>query len=354
MKNLIKALSSMSLALTLNACSSGHNGSGGTPFASVKSTVNSSDNSTNDFDYSLLMFKQSGVCGVDDMQEQFVSAEPVKIGTAVDGKDKYAEAAILLYPNGKYEAVYKEEDMIDHSENHFSYQRYRARNLQGTWTKQNGKLVLSKLGELSARMDGDKIIASFLYTLDIVSEGLQNKTVDANRVSSTTAIKIGREACPVTAGTPGIFAQFMNDSHSTETSLNSLQMVENGDLIWAGGMLATDLELVLQSNGQYYIVVTMFANLSPLEIKTYIVDQFSWVRNNDELELYSGALKVDAVAGEATLTFSHDLDLIENGSVIGKIPTTGKVIEMKMDKSIYTTDDLTSVYQDGGAPIFNH
>lgn len=354
MKTPLKILISVLFGVILSACS--NESSNSAQAAPLKPDVTVSDNSktTTPFDYSSLMYMHSGLCGTQDTQDRFVNVYPVKIGTAADGKDIYAETNLLIYPNGTYIAEYQEEDMIYYMETKAEYKRYRVRNLMGYWGLVDGKLKLNSFGILEAHLEENRIVAEFTYQEDIVSSGLSGKVANAGRVSSSSAIKFGREVCPAAEDIPGKFAGFMNQSHSLQSELQSLQMLPQQTLA-SGSISVTHLELFLETDGRYYILVKILDQNVPLgKEKTYIVDDFSWERVFNTLDLYSGNLSIIAPTNQVELKFDRDLQLVENEKIVGVLQTTGKSIRMGLQKSSYTMDDLTSVYADGGAPIYSH
>ncbi|HEX7673576.1 MAG TPA: hypothetical protein VF412_05365 [Bdellovibrio sp.] len=352
MKTSTKILSSLMFALTLNACSNGTSNSA--QAVPSKPDVRVNDNSTTvDFDYGQLMYKHDGTCARQDINDRFVSVHEIKIGTATDGKEVYAQADLLIYPDGTYRAEYQEEDLLYRTETKYGYKRYRIRNLTGSWYVKDGKLVLDNLGILQGRMEDNKIVAEFTYQQDIVSSGLSGKIAEASRVSSTSAITYGREICPASEDIPGKFASVMNQSHTVKTELKSLQAL-NPTVLSSGSILVTHMELFLETDGRYFLLIKLLDQNVPLgREKTYIVDDMVWERTFNTLDLYSGNLSFGN-PGELVLDFDRDLQLVENEQIVGTLQTNGKSIRMKLQKSDYTMDDLTSVYADGGTPIYSH
>lgn len=291
------------------------------------------------FDYGRLMYDTAGVCGQQGFYFKLLTADDVVIGQR-QGQDVMVSSRILLHPDNRFEVEVTEKYILSYTGSGYTYKKTKSRFVTGNYTQSNGKLVLGDLMEIVGREVDKKNVAYIRYNKDLMSVGLEGKSVTGHIVWSTSAIKSERETCPNPEDTLGDFAKFQARPDRSQTQLSALYSDQQ---IYSNGFYIKNMRLVIQSDGSYAIVAQ---GAAPSEgfVSTYIIDPGHWSQANGTLKLYNEVLTQGFEDDEAVLRFTRDLTIFANGKAYS-VPMIGKSVSMKFGPSDLTTDDLTDTYR---------
>ncbi len=340
----------MLLSVSLMACSEKSMGHSQSTNRSNPSPVPSQQHDyvpQDKFDFNKMMYTEQGTCGdKSGIYFKYLLTEDTMVGKSDRGNDLLAEVRVVLTPDRKFVAQYKEKEIESYTANGYTHKRNKARIVSGYWTIDNHTLILGDLLKINARMEEGRVKATATFLRDVVTSGVAGMTVKGAMVWSTSpGTKSYREVCPKAENQLGNFSAFASRSELESIKMSSLQLMQ-GQQFQAGSFYVNDLQLFLHKNGDFHLLINGVDMTDPnYQLKHYVVEDSYWERtSSNKLNFYVGGLLKKANGG-AQLCITKDLWHVAPKGEILDFPMQGRCIDLEFRASNYNLDDLTSNYR---------